>query len=190
MNKTLSINFILPKKSKIGLFKGFVALLLMGIVPWIPANAAVNKNLVTIAVKNKPVQYVLNEIERQTSYLFIVNSTVDTNRRVSVTAKKKDVRNVLNKVFSGTKVHYAIQERHIILSATAGKDAEDGSAKEEAARAANRDRISGTVIDEDGQPLIGVSLRVRGQNTGVASDLSGNFTLKGDFDDNTVVEAT
>lgn len=41
----------------------------------------------------------------------------------------------------------------------------------------NKKKISGTVIDETGMPMIGVTVRVQGTSSGYATDLEGRFTL-------------
>ena len=38
--------------------------------------------------------------------------------------------------------------------------------------------IKGTVVDENGDPIIGASIRVEGQEGGVITDLDGNYTIK------------
>lgn len=38
--------------------------------------------------------------------------------------------------------------------------------------------IKGTVVDENGDPVIGASVRVEGQDGGVITDLDGNYTIK------------
>ena len=38
--------------------------------------------------------------------------------------------------------------------------------------------VSGTVTDMDGEPLIGVTIKVPGSSTGSVSDLDGNFSVK------------
>ena len=38
--------------------------------------------------------------------------------------------------------------------------------------------ITGTVVDETGEPMIGVSVIVQGTNNGTATDLDGNFSIK------------
>ncbi|RYE27721.1 MAG: SusC/RagA family TonB-linked outer membrane protein, partial [Sphingobacteriaceae bacterium] len=38
--------------------------------------------------------------------------------------------------------------------------------------------VSGRVLDEKGQPLIGVSVKVKGVNTGVSTDVNGGFTIE------------
>jgi TonB-linked SusC/RagA family outer membrane protein len=39
-------------------------------------------------------------------------------------------------------------------------------------------KIKGTVVDEQGEPLIGATVKVKGANTGVMTDLDGNFELE------------
>ncbi|SDP70933.1 TonB-linked outer membrane protein, SusC/RagA family [Mucilaginibacter sp. OK268] len=41
-------------------------------------------------------------------------------------------------------------------------------------------KISGKVVDEKGEPLIGVSIRIKGTTTGTQTDTQGNFTLDAD----------
>ena len=38
-------------------------------------------------------------------------------------------------------------------------------------------KVKGTVIDETGQPLIGVSIRVQGSDTGVVTNVDGAFEI-------------
>ncbi|RYE29277.1 MAG: hypothetical protein EOP42_14745 [Sphingobacteriaceae bacterium] len=38
--------------------------------------------------------------------------------------------------------------------------------------------VSGRILDEKGQPLIGVSVKVKGANTGVSTDVNGGFTIQ------------
>src|SRR5690625_5116408 len=46
--------------------------------------------------------------------------------------------------------------------------------------------VSGNVTDQDGQPLIGVNIQVKGSDKGAATDLDGYFTLE-DIDENAVL---
>jgi len=47
--------------------------------------------------------------------------------------------------------------------------------------------ITGTVIDEEGQPLIGASVLVKGTTTGTVSDIDGNFTIQVPGDDDVLI---
>ncbi len=46
--------------------------------------------------------------------------------------------------------------------------------------------ISGSVVDDTGEPLIGVNIQVKGTSKGTATDFEGNFTLD-DIDENAVL---
>lgn len=41
-------------------------------------------------------------------------------------------------------------------------------------------KVSGKVVDEKGEPLVGVSIRIKGTTTGTQTDTNGNFTLDAD----------
>ena len=38
-------------------------------------------------------------------------------------------------------------------------------------------KVSGQVVDQEGEPLIGATIKVKGSSTGVVTDLDGNFAL-------------
>src|SRR5690625_1897282 len=46
--------------------------------------------------------------------------------------------------------------------------------------------VNGTVTDQDGEPLIGVNIQVKGSNKGTSTDFDGRFTLE-DIDENAVL---
>ena len=77
MNKTIEENLIPPLKSINHLLKIMNCLLLMVICSVFSVyadNSKVKSENVTLSVRSESVQTVLNEIERQTGYLFMVNS--------------------------------------------------------------------------------------------------------------------
>lgn len=39
------------------------------------------------------------------------------------------------------------------------------------------ERITGKVVDETGQPMVGVSVKIKGSNTGVVTDINGTFSI-------------
>ena len=55
-------------------------------------NSQIKSENVTLSIVSKPTQTVLTEIERQTGYLFMVNSNVDTQRIVSFKAENKPIK--------------------------------------------------------------------------------------------------
>ena len=60
---------------------------------------------VTIKRSNTELENVLNDIEKQTDYLFIYNKFVNVDRKVSVNLKKASLEEVLANLFAGTDVN-------------------------------------------------------------------------------------
>lgn len=61
---------------------------------------------ITFTKNNATLESVLNEIENQTDYLFIINSNIDTHQKVSVRADDTPVSKVLDELFHDTEIHY------------------------------------------------------------------------------------
>ena len=177
-----------PARTITSIMKLFVLSLCLFAMPWASANAQGNKiksQNVTLSVKNEPVQKVLNEIEKQTGYLFVVNQNVDTKRKVSLEAKSKNVKDVLSSMFAKSGVKYVFQGHNILLSSTMAK----GDVAEKAA--AKPRTLSGSVVDNAGEPLIGANVRVKGNDkVGVVTDYDGKFNLSGNFSNNTVLSVS
>ncbi len=69
-------------------------------------------NLKEVSLKN-----ALKEIEKQTSYHFVVNdSRLKSNKRmVSLTIKSENIEEVLDQLLSGTNITYTIKKKQITL---------------------------------------------------------------------------
>ncbi|WP_289109046.1 SusC/RagA family TonB-linked outer membrane protein [uncultured Alistipes sp.] len=114
------------------------------------------------------VDEVMNYIEEHSDYTFLYNDkTVDRTRRVSVDNAAGDIRAILDAVFAGTDVRYDIRDNQIILSE-----------KRPQKQAGRDDMIAGRVTDQNGVPLVGVSILVKGSARGTTTDVSGRFVLR------------
>lgn len=121
---------------------------------------------------NKPqstIREVLNEIEAKTDYNFVYNDRiVDANKVVSVRVKDKSVPDVLDEVFDNSNVAYTIVDNQIVLS-TSNSVQETKQQKR---------TVKGLIKDASGIELPGVSVIVKGEKIGTASDLDGNFSIE------------
>ena len=114
------------------------------------------------------VDEVMNYIEEHSDYTFLYNDkTVDRTRRVSVDNAAGDIRAILDAVFAGTDVRYDIRDNQIILSE-----------KRPQKQAGRDDMIAGRVTDQNGVPLVGVSILVKASARGTTTDVSGRFVLR------------
>ncbi|MDR1763134.1 MAG: SusC/RagA family TonB-linked outer membrane protein [Dysgonamonadaceae bacterium] len=135
---------------------------------------------VSISANNVPLRGVISEIEKQTDYLFVYDqSEVNVKQQVSVEAREKTVAEVLTNVLKNTDIIYAMEGENIMLM----RRTIDNSANQQPVR-----KISGTVLDASGEPLVGASVVEKGTKNGTSTDIDGNFTLT--VNDNSVLEVS
>ncbi len=129
---------------------------------------------VTIRSNQTQLERVLNEVERQTGFLFVYNNHVDVNRKVSVHLKKASLQETLKDLFKGTDVKYTIDGSYILLSInkTPTKSTSSSNVSQQ------KHRITGVVKDEKGDPIIGASITIKGTSHGAMTNLQGVFTLE------------
>lgn len=119
---------------------------------------------VTIHQDNVVLEKVLNAIEQQTSYRFLYNKkNVDVNRSVSINSEKEVLSSVLAKLFGREDVSYKVVGKQIVLN--------DGKTDQQIRR------ISGTVKDEAGEPVIGTNITIKGTDKGTITDIEGKYRL-------------
>ena len=146
-------------------------LLLMSSVPMSIMASAQNQR-VSLEFSKAPLTKVLEEIGRQTATPVVYNiADVENAHDVSVTAKNESVVKVLNRVLKGTSVTYSFANGHIVLSKAR-------TAVNAPAQSKKVITVKGNVVDAAGEPLIGVSVLVKGTTNGAVTDLDGNFTLE------------
>ena len=132
------------------------------------ADSYAQKALISIDVRNQRVEDVLKEIEAQSDFDFFFNNKhVDLNRRVSISADKSNIFSVLKEVFAGTNVIYSVLDKKIILSVKAQLPQQD-----------KKVIVSGTVLDVQGDPIIGASVSEKDVlENGTITDMNGFFKL-------------
>lgn len=138
-------------------------------------NARLNLNL-----RNVSIADVFQAIKQQTKLSVVYNlNDVNPNHKVTVSATNEEVASVLNKVLKGTNLSYTIENNHIVLSTAKVENQKVTQSKPQG----KAKSIKGVVTDSKGEPLIGVSVQIKGTNKGVMTDLDGKFVVsasKGD----------
>ncbi len=137
-------------------------------------NSFSQTKMVSLSLKNKTVEQILDKIEKETGYSFLyTDKTVDINRRVDVHVTNKNINEVLDAVFKYTNVRYNIVDKQVILSDATGSGSAPTSQISNQAR-----RITGLIVDHLKEPVIGANVVVKGTTIGNITDLDGKFTLE------------
>ena len=115
---------------------------------------------------------LINQIEKQTDYLVVFrNREVDTERKIHVQEKSGKVISYLKDAFDGTDISYEFTNKYILLSKKNQPNIVNET--QQSAR-----KITGTVKDNNGEPIIGANVSVKGTTNGTITDTEGNFSLE------------
>lgn len=135
---------------------------------------------VTLEVQEKDVRTVLHEIEKQSTARFVFSSRlIQSNRKISISAHNEALASILNRVLKPLQIDYEISKKLIML-----RRSENTSFREPLNTEAEANQkevleqsISGTVIDEKGEGLPGVSVLLKGSQRGTTTDVAGKYRL-------------
>lgn len=166
--------------SKMWLIMKLTCFFLMAISLEVSATAFGQK--VTIVDNQISLKEVFREIRKQTGYNFIYsNKTISQANPVTIHARNADMREVLDQIFDHQPLSYLI-EAHIIIVKPKITQPLSSARLTDAT-------VSGVVTDSaTGRPLPGVTIKVKGTNTGTVTDAEGRFTL--DVPDEAVLEVS
>lgn len=125
---------------------------------------------VTVIVNQASTIHVLSEIEKQTEYLFVYDTKdINLNQLVNIHAKNRPVSEILDEMFKGTDIRYAMEGKNIMLMKHSNKNTHDIEQQMKV--------LKGTVTDVKGEPIIGANIKVEGTNIGTITNMDGQFTL-------------
>ena len=126
---------------------------------------------VTFNLKNVTLMNVISQIEKQTNYLFVFDEqVVDMKKLVTIIVKDSKVEDVLTKILDGSNVEFKIEGKNIVLKKKSTSNKTQSIPK--------ITRISGVVLDEKGETIIGASIIEKGAKSGTVSDASGKFSVE------------
>ena len=142
-------------------------LLIVGMVSAFAEKAHSQAVRFSLNLRNVTTKTVLQQIEEQSQYYFIYDaSVVDVERKTNISAEDQSIVAVLDQLFSQTDVIYKINDRTIALSST--------SIPQNASQTIG---VSGKVTGDDGVPLPGVTVVVKGSTNGTITDAEGNYNI-------------
>lgn len=128
--------------------------------------------LLVLNAEKTTIKQVFQYVEKQLGYAFIYDQAVKNrlNESVTVTLSGKDMKAILSELCQATGMSYTINGKQIIIN--------NGAQPNPAGNKKPTRKIQGKVSDGDGEPLIGATVKVKGQSIGVVTDLDGNYSVE------------
>lgn len=138
----------------------FFSLLLASQMTISAQNVSFSTNKVTL-------KSAFEKIEKASKYKIAYNSSqLNANRSVTLSKKSDDVFGILTQLLKGTNCTYELEGNYIIIKP-----------QQKTQTSGKKVKVRGVIKDETGEPIIGATVRVKGQSEGSVSDFDGNFTL-------------
>ncbi len=146
-----------------------VILILVNFFTLSAKTSKAQETTLSLRMTDVTIQQVLNEISQQSNYTFAWSSQfVNLNKKVNIQVNNQPIDVVLSKLFDGCGVKYKIEGKTVIL--TPSTQAEQQAAK--------KITVRGTVTNEKGQTLPGVTVLVKGTTNGTVTDVDGKYSLQ------------
>lgn len=162
----------------------------------------VNAQNISVELNNVRLKKILNEIERKSEYSFFYNnSIIDVYKKQSLRVENKKLPEVLEALFGNSNIDFSFVRDQIILFP---KDSPEIKEKIETLLNSQVDKmpsvlspqkineliqsnvqftVQGTVSDNTGAPIPGVTVLVKGTSKGTATDFDGNYSIMADAGD-------
>ena len=125
---------------------------------------------ITFRVSNKSIKQAIGLIESKADYSFFYSDELDDlNNKINLSVNNEDIHSVLQKLFRNTRITYRIEDgKQVVLSKKKDNQLSSKSKEKE---------VRGIITDKTGEPLIGVSVTVKGTGKGTVTDMNGKWAL-------------
>jgi TonB-linked SusC/RagA family outer membrane protein len=134
------------------------------------AQGALNTN-VTLNAESEKFCKVLSSLEKQTEIKFIYSSAIiNSDRKISFSVDKKPLGEVLDKLLPALQLTYHVAGDVVLI-----KRHHQGEAVIE--QFFSVIKVTGKITDEQGDPLVGVSVKIVGTSTGTVTDVDGIYSI-------------
>lgn len=160
------------KPSKILLTMKLTTLLLFA--AFLQVSASTTAQTVSISGKEMPLVKVFETIKSQTGFVFFYDAVLlQQGKPVNLKVKNQPLADVLQQVFSDQPLSWSIVNKTITITP---KPAQPAPA-EKPIVAVLANLVKGKVVDENGQPLAGASILVKGTSIGMKAENDGSFSI-------------
>lgn len=138
----------------------------------------VSAQQVSLDVRNEKLVNVFKVLRKQSDYAFVFpQKLMDKALPVTLKIKNANLKEALNQIFKGQPLRYEIQDKTIVVTDFPGAILQGLQKRVEEPAMNNQEPIRGTVRDNAGNPLGGVTVIVLETGTTVGTNHYGSFEV-------------
>jgi iron complex outermembrane receptor protein len=174
MKKRPPYNLILFKIMRIVIVQVFAIVAFTGLALALDSKAqGLLDKKISLEIENKSVAHALNRLEKVTDVKFIYSpEVIQGERKVSIHATNEALNTILESLLSPLNLTFEVIGKQIVVRKTPAT----GSLSVEPMNVIAM-TITGKVVSDQGETLPGVSIVLKGTNSGTATDANGNYSL-------------
>jgi TonB-linked SusC/RagA family outer membrane protein len=150
-------------------------IILLTTIACLHVSARTHAQSISLSKTNAPLTEVFSSIKQQTSYKFFWKGDDLSGYKITVTLKNATIAEVMDKILKDLPLTYTITENTIVIRQKETSPFDNLKSKIKALIA--QVTITGKVQDETGQPLPGVTVRIKGTNTATSTDVKGQYSI-------------
>jgi TonB-linked SusC/RagA family outer membrane protein len=173
------------KIMKITFSQILIAFILSGLAYSSPLKAqAILDKTVTLSLNNTTLLNVLNALQKNNNVKFIYSKdAINVSQKVSANFENQPLKDVLDQLFKNNGIDYEVLKDRILLGkakktqTTAGMQVTTGDATPTRAEIIAAIPVTGKVVDEKGEPIIGATVVEKGTTNGVVTGIDGSFKI-------------
>ena len=140
------------------------------------ANATGFAQTFTLSLKEVPIEKAFKAIQKESGYHFFYNERLlKSCKKVTLQVSNASLQTVLDICFKDQPVAYEIDGKQIVVKV---KEPEAEQETVVVPSAPPPVEVSGKIVDAEGRPLAGASVKLKGTDKGATADANGNFTLE------------
>ena len=123
---------------------------------------------------NYTIQKIFEAIEKQTGKrIFYANSILDDQEKINLKAVNITIAEVLSQILTGKKLEWSIEPKFITIVEIKNQP----KPKTTLTKADSTIPVTGRVTNENGEPIAGATVQVKGTKNGVSTGIDGTFRL-------------
>jgi TonB-linked SusC/RagA family outer membrane protein len=120
---------------------------------------------ITVNLRNTAWTKALSAVEKNSDYRFVYsNDIAPVNKKVDLIVRDADLQEVMDLLLANTTLSYKVMSDKLVVLYTKIETAFEKL-------------VTGRVTDENGNPLSGASIAVKGTNKGVSANANGEFSI-------------